>query len=182
MLISVIVFLQVMVTAPVFYSEQFGFSKSQIGILFAWNTLIIVAFEMVLVNRVSRFDKLRMVAIGSVFFALGTAMIPLAPGFYYAALCIVVWTIGEMLMSPLAMAWVAERAPSAAKGRYLGIFTTAFAAGNVVGPYLGMRVYEDISPAWVWYGCALLSIVIIPTFRWRPGGGRTGSPRSDIES
>ena len=123
-----------------------------------------------------------LVAIGSVFFALGTAMIPLAPGFYYAALCIVVWTIGEMLMSPLAMAWVAERAPSAAKGRYLGIFTTAFAAGNVVGPYLGMRVYEDISPAWVWYGCALLSIVIIPTFRWRPGGGRTGSPRSDIES
>ncbi|MEM7166203.1 MAG: MFS transporter [Planctomycetota bacterium] len=159
-------FFQLVLTSPVYYKEFYLLDEVDIGLLFAVNTAIIVLFEMVLIHRVRAFSKLRVAAIGCLFFAVGTAMIPLATGFVYAVCTIAVWTIGEMLISPLVMAWVVERAPEGATGRYLGVFSMAFSVGQVVVPYAGLALYQNVHADAVWYVGAAICVVITPVFWW----------------
>lgn len=162
--LSVFPFLQVFATAPVYYKEFYGFDERVLGAMFGVNTLVIVAIEMVLIHRVSHLSKLKVVAVGCLFFAVGTAMIPLSTGLLYATITVVVWTIGEILISPLAMAWIVERAPEGSTGRYLGLFATTFSIGHTVGPLAGLYLYEQVHPDAVWYTCATICLLIIPIF------------------
>lgn len=46
-------------------------------------------------------------------------------------------TIGENIINPAASTWVAERAPEALRGRYMGVFGLANRLGAALGPSWG---------------------------------------------
>lgn len=164
-LLATVVF-QIVSTFPLTLRDLYGFSEARIGLTLAINTLIIVAFEMVLVHRLSGRDSLEMVGVGGFFVCAGLALLPLGSTFPFAALSVVVWTMGEMLAFPIANAVVADRAKEESLGRYMGVFNLTFATSYVAAPLIGTAVYQSWGPKALWYGCGAVGAVIWAGFHF----------------
>ena len=110
-----LVFFQFHATYPKYLEDQYGLSKPQIGFVFAVNTVIIVVFEMLLVNFVRRFSLLRTIGWGCFLACLGFGILPASVAPWFVVLSMVVITLGEMLLFPLATGFAAERSTGAIK-------------------------------------------------------------------
>lgn len=165
-LLQGLIFFQTMSTFSLFLKEQRALSEPTIGLLFAVNTAIIVAAEMILVQRVQGMNPLRVVAVGCLFLALGFGLLPWAQSVAAVGATVALWTVGEMLSAPLAMAWIANRASAANRGRYLGATALCFSAASVLAPLIGTRLYERVGPDAPWYGSLGLGAVLFAGFWW----------------
>jgi predicted MFS family arabinose efflux permease len=151
-------FFQLLGTYALFLRDHYDLKESAIGLVFAVNTVVIVLTEMWLIQSVEHYNKLKVMAWGSLFSCLGFGLIAYGNSFSFALLTVLVWTFGEMLSSPIATAYVCGRATEANRGTYLGIYTMTFAAAFVVAPVLGTWVYQR-QPMLVWHGCTAIGIV-----------------------
>lgn len=159
-LLATVVF-QIVSTFPLTLRDLYGFSEARIGLTLAINTLIIVVFEMVLIHSLSgRGDTLERVGLGGFLVCAGLALLPLGKSFPFAALAVVVWTVGEMMAFPIASAVVADRAKEESLGRYMGVFNLTFASSFVAAPLIGTAVYQTWGPRALWYGCGVVGVVI----------------------
>ncbi len=149
-----LVLFQVWGTYALTLRELYRLTEDRIGLLFAINTLIIVAVEMAVVTALARRDPLRVAAAGALLLCLGLGLTPLATSFAFAAFAVVVWTLGEMLAMPLTEGIVANRAGAGASGRYMGVFAATFSLAFVAAPALGTAVYSRFGPVAVWAGAA----------------------------
>ncbi|MEM7305117.1 MAG: MFS transporter [Planctomycetota bacterium] len=151
-----LVFFQVQGTLVYFLRDERGFSEGAIGLLMAINTLLIVAFEMVLIRRVERRDPLLVIALASLLYGVGYGLLPYGVGFAFVAGTIAVWTLGEMLGVPMMTHFTASRADASNRGRYMGLFGMSFAGAQLLAPLLGTWTYDAWGSTWVWTGCFAL--------------------------
>ncbi|MFC2155277.1 MDR family MFS transporter [Acidobacteriota bacterium] len=158
--LSGLVFIQLFSTFPLYLRESYGFQENSIGGLLAVNTVIIIVFEMILLNALKKRAPIQLVAIGSLFLGGGFALLPLGRGFLYAAFTVAVWTIGEMLVFPSLTTLIANHSDDASRGSYMGLFSLAFALAFTVGPSMGTFVYERLGPDIPWLICGLFGILI----------------------
>ena len=164
-----IVFFQLLSTYPLTLHDVFGFDERTIGLLFAINTLLIVAFEMVLVHAVDRFHPIRVAALGTFLTCAGLGVLPLGSSLTFVCLTIVVWTVGEMLSHPMLEGLAASRGPTSSRGAYLGLYSATFGAAFVLGPVLGTWVYDELGYRVLWLGCLSLGVVLATGF-WALAG------------
>jgi MFS family permease len=155
-----IVLFQMLSTYPLSLRDLYGFAEDRIGLVMAINTLLIVLFEMVLVHGVAGYDPLKVTGVGAFLFCLGFALLPLGSTFAFAAFTVAVWSVGEMLVLPVAAGVVAERAGQGSTGRYMGLYNLAFATGFVVAPVTGTWVYENLGPRALWFGCGAVGLLV----------------------
>jgi MFS family permease len=52
-------------------------------------------------------------------------------------------SLGFNIYMPAMRALRADLTPAAARGRFFGMFTTAFRAGDVIGPLIGTYLYDQ---------------------------------------
>ncbi|QDU65065.1 MDR family MFS transporter [Engelhardtia mirabilis] len=159
LVIGSIPFFQIQSTLPLFLKEVRGMSEAWIGATFAINTVVIVLCELPLLYAIRRHSSIRVTAWGCLFAGLGFGLTPLWPGFAWVAVTVLVWTVGEMLQAPSAVAWVSLRGPNATRGRTMGVFGLGFALAAMLGPLFGTFLYEYIGPRAPWAGCALLGVL-----------------------
>ena len=164
-----IVFFQLFATYPLTLHEAFHLEERTIGLLFAVNTLLIVVFEMVLVHAVGRFNPIRVAAVGAFLTCAGLGALPLGSGVAFVCLTIVIWTVGEMLSHPMLEGVAASRGPSASRGAYIGLYSATYAISFVVAPPLGAWIYGSFGYQTLWYGCAVLGVVLSAGF-WALAG------------
>jgi predicted MFS family arabinose efflux permease len=178
-----LVLFQVWGTYALTLRELYRLTEDRIGLLFAINTLIIVAVEMALVTALARRDPLRVAAAGALLLCLGLGLTALGASFAFAAFGVVVWTLGEMLAIPLTEGIVANRAGAGASGRYMGVFAATFSLAFVAAPALGTAVYGRFGPAAVWAGAAAAGpliaagyLALAPRFRAAAVGAGGAAP------
>jgi MFS family permease len=71
---------------------------------------------------------------------------------------VLVWTLGEMMYSSVANAYLGGLAPSTMVGRYQGLYGAAIMLGTGLGPIIGGAVYAISGWAlWVLVGVAGLA-------------------------
>ncbi|UCF67160.1 MAG: MFS transporter [Acidobacteriota bacterium] len=162
---------------PVFFRRDYGLTEDLIGLLLGLNALIIVLVEMPLVRELERFDRLRIVGLGCVLTCVGFGILPLGESIGFAALSIAIWTAGEMLTLPFANALVAERAPRAHRGRYMGVYTMTYALAFVVAPLGGMALYQRFGGGALWGSILAMALplglgclALVPVFGVRRAG------------
>lgn len=161
---SGLVFFQLLSTLPLYLTEQYHLPADRIGLLFVVNTLMIVAFEMVLTDRLRHFSPLRVVAVGTGLICLGFGMAAFGQSFAFAVALTVVWTIGEMLAAPFSITHVAQRAAGRNRGAYMGLNSVSLAAAGVGGPLVGGALYR-VDPQLPWYGCLAMAL-LLPAGFW----------------
>lgn len=154
------VFLQLWITFPLYLKERYLFSERAIGAVFALNPILIALFEMVLVKSLENRDYLRIAGLGSFLVCLSLGALPWGPGVGMPIAVMTGLTIGEMLAFPMCNAIVARRAGTESTGRYMGAYTVSFGMAFFLSPTLGTAVYESLGPRALWFGIALLGILL----------------------
>ena len=133
-------------------------STQTYGLLQAMNGLLVVLFELPISAWTQHRNRPHMAALGAVFVGGGFAVLAYVAALPGLLLMVVVWTFGEIIESPATSAFVADRAPSHARGRYQGALGMMYASAAVVGPLVGTGVY-NVSPRGLWIGCGAAGLV-----------------------
>ena len=158
MLVNAIVFFQFNSTYPLYLRDHFSMSRVWIGSMFAVNTLVIVGFEMVLVDFVRRWPLVRTIGWGCLLSCVGFGILPFGSSGLFCIGAMLVLTLGEMLSFPLAAGFVSNRSRPGSEGVYMGWFTMTFSIASVLGPAIGSSIYQ-LNQDLVWVGCLLVGVM-----------------------
>ncbi len=141
---------------PVYANQQYNISESQYGLIPMANGLMVIFFQVLVTRRTKRFHPLTMITLGMFLYAFGTGSIAFATGFWGFMLCIVIVTIGELIIVPTSSAYVANRAHPEMRGRYMGIYNLTWSFARGVGPVMGGFLSDSFGPVSIWYGGFLI--------------------------
>ena len=174
-----LIFSQLFSTFPLYMHSAFGFAENRIGQLLAINTIMIVLFEMVLLHSLKNVRPLKVIGAGALLTGLGFALTPLGRGFFYAALTVAVWTMGEMLSLPLLTAEISNRSSDQNRGRHMGLFARFFFPGLHARARWPAPEFTPLSPTALWFGCGGLGIILALGFQcWNEEDGTAAETSS----
>ncbi|MGV3531003.1 MAG: MFS transporter, partial [Chthoniobacteraceae bacterium] len=119
---------------------------------------MVVLGELPLTQWSQRYRPQYAMAAGYLLLGIGF-MLNAAPGalpmLFFA---MTIFTLGEMISSPVSSAYVAHLAPSAMRGRYMGTLALAWSSASMIGPPVGMQLFS-FSPLLLWMTCGLLGLL-----------------------
>ncbi|MGH1363268.1 MAG: MDR family MFS transporter [Calditrichia bacterium] len=158
------VFRQLYNTWPIYVRVIEQLTEDQIGLLMAFNAVLVIAIEMPLLHYLERKSQLVVLSIGALFIGGGFGIMPLASGIPHLVFTVFIWTIGEILFFPLLGVFIASRAHSSNRGQYMGFYTFTLALAMVVMTPAGSWVYDVFGPAILWYTAGLIGIFSMTGF------------------
>lgn len=148
---------QVYVALPLQVADA-GLPTSAYGAVLAVNGIVVVLVQPFAATVLRPLSRTTVLAGASVLFGTGLALTALAHTRLALAGTVVVWTLGEVALSGYASTLVADLAPPAARGRYMGLFGLAFSASALIGPIVGTLVYARLGAGVLWTGCLVVSV------------------------
>ncbi|MEA2571374.1 MAG: hypothetical protein QOI24_3375 [Acidobacteriota bacterium] len=140
------------------YVQSQGFSTARYGMLISFNGLMIIALELFITSWTQRMPPRTVIAIGYFLSCLGFALTGLAHSFAAIAATVIVWTLGEMISSPMAGAYATHLAPEQYRGRYMGLLVLMWSLGMMLGPPLGTLAYQHHATL-LWTACGVLGVI-----------------------
>lgn len=144
-----LIFAQLFNTWSIYLEKQYLLKEYEIGLLLSLNALGIVLIEMPIIHHFRNRSPLLVIAIGALFLSGGFALLPFGRTFFYASFTVLIWTLGEAIVFPLASGFVSNIATDQNRGKYMGSFNFVFSLGSVVAPLIGVHLYS-IDPDLVW--------------------------------
>jgi MFS family permease len=153
-----IMFGQMSSTYAVWSTDEVGVSEAAVGYLYAINGVIVILIQMPISRWISRYRMSSVIAMGSFCYFLGYALVGWAGGFAMLAICMVVITMGEVLVSPSSMNLVAALSPEDKRGRYMGVYGLFSSFGMACGPICGGMIMDSTA------GIGPLTWFLIATF------------------
>jgi MFS family permease len=190
MVLLTTVFFQVLSMLSLDLVRGQGMSESTLGLLYALNALLVVLFEVPLSARFAPWRGPRVMALGALLIAAGVGSTAWAHDALTAALTVVVWSFGEMLLFPSGSAYVAEITTAERRGEAMGLYTAATSAGFILAPLLGTRALERWGADAAWAGaCAVGCIAAAMLLRLDapppadvPSSGSSAAPRAAVRA
>lgn len=148
---------------PAYATGQGGISTAALGMSFAANTFSIVVAQLVVLKLMRGKRRTRglmgICVLWAVAWSLAVVVGRLDGGLMQNAgfaLVMVVFGLGECLVSPTVPAMLNDLAPEALRGRYNAAYSFTFSAGHIVGPALaGAFLGRGLGDQWF----ALLAVV-----------------------
>ncbi|MEW5925002.1 MAG: MFS transporter, partial [Candidatus Zixiibacteriota bacterium] len=144
------------------YSVDFvGISKVQLGYLFTLNGLMVTIFQIPTTYFLKKTRLTIQLGLGAIIYAAGYTMVGATATFIAFVVALAIVTMGEIFISPPALAITANLAPQGRTGRYMGIYGFAVTAGWSLGPLLGSILLDIFKPrfifSWSIIGCLALA-------------------------
>jgi MFS family permease len=144
------IFFQHTAAMPLFLVRELGLSSALFGMLFVVNTILIVILEVPLNLSMAGWSHRRSLVLGCILCGAGFGGMALVSSPWHLVLTTVVWTFGEMILFPGSAAFVADVAPAARRGEYMGAYTMAFGLAFAVGPWAGTVVLDQAGGTVLW--------------------------------
>jgi MFS family permease len=157
---------QVNALFPLYITEGLSLPRSAVGLL-AVNTALIVVLQVPFGRLADRADRARLLAASAAALGLCYLVYAAAAPFSAAAPVVVfvlggllLFTVAEMLYSPILSSYAAELAPTGSTGSALGVLALATAFGQGAPPLLAdLLVHRwGLSWTWVWGTMAALCV------------------------
>ncbi len=123
-----------------------GFSPRIYGALLSLNGALVVLLELPLTTVTRRFQPMAVIAFGYLVVGAGFALNSVATTISGFAICVCIFTLGEMCAMPVASAYVAGLSPHNMRGRYMGTYGLTWTLAQVAGPGLGMGLFAASPP------------------------------------
>lgn len=157
---------------PIYLTEHFGIAIYFLTLLYAINTMTVVATQF-LANRASeRIGAGVAFSLGLTLYAASDIFFWLTGNLLVLAANIVLLTTGENLTSPYSFVIISKIAPSDRRGEYFGASQFFQGVIGAFSPFIGtfMLGYFAGQLYWMWGilagACLTLAIVFIPVSRW----------------
>ena len=153
-----LVFMQNATSLPVDMTLH-GCSRAVYGRVLALNGLIIVVLQPFLGPMLTRRNRSRTLAAGVALAGAGFGMNAIAHTVPFYVFGVVIWTVGEMAVLPVASALVADLSPPAFRGRYQGAYGLSFGLAVCAAPALGMWALGRFGSVALWSTCFAIGLV-----------------------
>jgi MFS family permease len=150
----------------VYGKENFGVPESQYGFIMTVNAVMAATLQLPVTGVTRKQPQFVMLALGAVFYAIGLSSVALGDSFIDFVISMVVMTIGELILQPVAMSVVASLSPVSLRGRYMSLYSLTMGAARGIGPLIGGLLNDNISPASIWYGAGIMAMVSAAIFVW----------------
>ncbi len=144
---------------PISLVEHHDINRSLWGAIAIVNPLLVALLQLRVTNAATRFTPAtRMVAsmmlMGPPFLLFGVSdALPIVVA------VVVVFVFGEMLWVPTMQAVVADRAPAAQRGAYMGAFSATSGAAFALTPLVGLQVLGRAGDEAMWALIAAISVI-----------------------
>ncbi|MGW5420107.1 MFS transporter [Streptomyces sp. NPDC003943] len=135
-----------------------GLPPAAYGAMAAVNAVLVVALQPFTAARLARLPQLPVQAAGSTLVAVGVALTGMADGIVGFTVSVVVWSLGEVVVSGIAATIVSNLAPAHARGRYQGAFSWTWGTARFAALTLGVTVYTSLGPATLWWSALLAGL------------------------
>ncbi len=156
----------VWVLLPVYSNTNFGLSEKLYGFIPTTNALMVVALQYLVTLITRRHKPMSVLTVGTIFYAASTVMIALFTGFWGFWLCMVIMTIGELIVSPTATTYTANAAPIEMRGRYMSMFGLTSSVASLIAPVLGGALSDNFGGRTIWLGGGVIGVLAIGAFFW----------------
>jgi MFS family permease len=143
-----------------------GIPRAWLGAILAINGIAIVVLQPFLAPVLQRRNRSAVLAWGAALVGLGFGLNALARGPGMFGLGVLVWTVGEIFVLPIANAVVADVAPAHMRGRYQGAYGLSFGLAAMGAPLAGTYVMERFGSAALWAGCLALGVSVAVGHLW----------------
>jgi MFS family permease len=150
----------------VYSQRNFNLSERQYGWIPTTNALMVVFFQLSVTQITKRFTPLKVMALGTLFYAVGVGSVAMGHGFWAFWVSMVVMTIGELIITPTGTTYAANRAPLDKRGRYMSIYGLTWGFASGIGPVLGGLLSDYFHPVATWYGAFLIGVLSAGGFFW----------------
>lgn len=158
-------FFQLFTTLSVYLKLELHFSEPQIGMLMAFNGILIVLVEMILIYQLEgRRNQMVYISmgvglVGLFYLLMGSTQV----GFAMAFLLVTIITAGEMLAMPFMNSFWINRSSAYNRGQYAALYTMAWSAAQTLGPLLSSQLAEFAGFRITWFviggGCTVVAVL-----------------------
>jgi len=170
------------VLLSVYSKQNFGLPENLYGLIPTTNAVMVVLFQIAVTNRTKRFAPLPVMTVGTLFYAIGVGSVALGQGFWGFWLCMVIATIGELILIPTATTYVANLAPPEMRGRYMSIYGLTWGLAAGTGPVLGGFLNDNFGPVYIWIGAGAVGLVATLAFLvLSRAGGKEMEPQMNAD-
>jgi MFS family permease len=174
-----IVYQQQYSSLPVYLREVHNIDSQVYGIMLAVSGFEVVLFQISISRLVRKYPPFLMMALGSVFFMAGFAMIGLVRSAAFFLFAVIIATVGEMIMFPVNKALAANFSPADMRGRYMAVYDLGWTIPATIGPAAAGLILDNYNPALLWtIGaalCALAAFSFYALHLWLGGQARFSS-------
>jgi MFS family permease len=149
---------------PVYATTVLGLSGWVTGAVFTINTVMVGFGQGLAVNRMTGVRRWRVLLLENAIFVvsygilLGASWLPVAVASAVLLLGAAVYTLGELVGSPVHAALAAEAAPEHLRGRYLSLIQLAWNLAGTVAP-VSFAWLLDRGPSAMWIAVVAMSCV-----------------------
>ncbi|MFE6666817.1 MDR family MFS transporter [Streptomyces sp. NPDC057697] len=133
-----------------------GFSSSDFGTAVAVNGVLIVVLQIPVTRFIQHRDPRRLLLVSSLLAGYGFGLTAFAGSVAVYALTICVWTVAEIVNSPIQSSLVVRLSPVRGRGRYQGMYTMSWSAAALIAPLMSGLVIDRFGAQWLWGACAVL--------------------------
>jgi MFS family permease len=163
-----IVFVQINSTFSLLITDG-GFEPWVYGLVNSLNGLLVVLIELPLTTITRRYHPRSVIVVGYFLIGLGMVFAGGANSIGAFLAVIAIFTLGEIIALPMASSYLAQLAPDAYRGRFMGVFGLTWSLAVLVGPKLGLTVYGRDPDLWWWICGALGTVAAILMLTSKPG-------------
>jgi MFS family permease len=165
-MLMLVVYIQMYNTLSVYLRDVHGVSPQGYGLLLTSSAITVVLFQFWVTRRVKKYSPMLMMALGSGFYMLGFSMFGFVWAYFLFVFAIVLITIGEMIVMPVSQALAANFSPTDMRGRYMAVFSLAWAVPATIGPWAAGMVLDNYDPNFVWYAAGIICFISMIGFLW----------------
>jgi MFS family permease len=155
---------QMTTTLPVYLNRNFGVTEQWYGLLMSLNATLVVLLQFPITRFTHRYARAPMMALGAALFAIGTGLYGIVSTLPLFFLAQAIWTTGEMVAMPVSQAFVADVAPPAMRGRYMGVFGMVWTVAFGIGPLAGGAIIDRFDDRLVWAAVFAIELVAVAGF------------------
>jgi predicted MFS family arabinose efflux permease len=152
------IFMQCMVTLPLAMKHA-GLSPAAFGRALAVNGILIVFVQPWASPTLARLSPSTALACGTALMGVGFGLTAFAHSALQYTLTVVVWTLGEIAVVPIAATVVAALAPPAFRGTYQGTYSIAWAISWILGPIVGTQALARFGGRF-WVACFIVALLV----------------------
>jgi len=158
-LLQVFTYMNMNTTLGVYLRNEHGTPEAGYGMLLSLNAAMVVLMQFPITRRITKFPPMLMMALGTFLYAIGFGMYGFVSAYSLFVVAMVIITIGEMIVAPVAQALVASFAPEDMRGRYMAVSGFSWGIPFAVGPYLAGLIIDGPRPDLLWYAAGFVGIL-----------------------
>ncbi len=180
-----LVYQQMYNSLSVYLRDNHSIAPQGYGFLMSTSAITVILLQFWTTRKIKLRAPFTMMALGAFFYAIGFTMFGLDPlkaldtsfvlysweislsgTFIWFMSAVVIITIGEMIIMPVSQALAANFAPEDMRGRYMAIFSLAWAIPATFGPGLAGLILDNksLNPNMLWYLGGIICLVSVTGF------------------